>query len=156
MPYSGDEKILYLSRDTLENVLAGDAERMVQIYGGNRLRIPEPDTQAFTDFVNKIGEQAATKLARLYAGSRVMVPLAMRSLKDRILELDAHSDPKLSAVDIARELRCALNYVYQVRHDARESGLPACSTSGEEEKPEPSIDGRPLSLLKSRNRSTGP
>jgi len=74
MPYdSGDERIVYISRNTLLSLLGEDgAAAVIKRYGGTRVRVPVEGTPQFDVMVEAIGGGSTRALASGHAGTRIV------------------------------------------------------------------------------------
>jgi hypothetical protein len=101
--------------DELTNEIGADAAaRLIDIFGGTRLYVPQsPDEDDL--LTASLGHEAALKLARVYGGDRIEVPNPTPR-RARIIEL---RETGCSVDAIARKLGCTRRRVFQVLAEAR-------------------------------------
>jgi Homeodomain-like domain len=101
--------------DELTNEIGADAAaRLIDIFGGTRLYVPQsPDEDDL--LTASLGHEAALKLARVYGGDRTEVPNPTPR-RARIIEL---RETGCSVDAIARKLGCTRRRVFQVLAEAR-------------------------------------
>jgi hypothetical protein len=102
----------YVSRDRLIELLgAQGAARVVDVFGGSRIYVPEPDTESFAPIAAKLGDETARKLCYEFGGLQVVLPARLVATRQEIVRLRAEG---VRPAEIARRLGCAERYVYYV------------------------------------------
>jgi hypothetical protein len=107
------DSLIFVSRGKLIALLGEElAQRVIDIFGGARVWLPEPDSEGFRAVALKLGDEAAArKLCHDYGGNRIALPMRLLPIHEQIVRLA--KDEKLGATAIARRLGCSDRQVYR-------------------------------------------
>jgi hypothetical protein len=102
----------YPSRERLIELLGTDAAaRVVEVFSGKRVYVPEPDTESYARIASRIGDEIARKLCVEFGGTQILLPRRLVPINAKIIELSQQS---FKPTEIAQRLCCTESYVYYV------------------------------------------
>jgi hypothetical protein len=100
-----------VSRRQLIAILGeGGAARVIEVFGGARIYVPQPGSPSFARLAQKLGAETARKLCAEFGDFCVTIPARLIATRDQILKLKS----SCTAAEIARRLGCSERYVYTV------------------------------------------
>ncbi len=115
-----EESLRYVSRAALVELVGLEAaQRVVAVFGGHRVYVPEPSANGFATFAAKLDSPGVAKvLSFQFGGGQIILPLRLQSKNDEILSLRE----ALSFGEIARRLKISERHVYRVLAQNRDGG----------------------------------
>jgi Mor family transcriptional regulator len=116
MPHSEDRR--YISRKQLIDLFGAEAAtHVIQVFGGQRVYVPAPDSESYARVAARIGnDEIARKLCVEYGGTQILLPQRLAPINEQIRTLYREL---CRPSEIARRLNCTENYVYSVLQKER-------------------------------------